>query len=355
MGLEMSFQEAEELLEGIINNKYLVELDSRRGRLWLMFSHPNSEEIIMSRATRAQALQEAQAAGLPTRDEIRAKIEERGIVSEEDKIRIKELESRIDAQQRLLKLTKIEARRKPIEESIARLAKEFRETEGKADNFYVLCREFRADEVALLYLTWAATYTLDGTKLWHTFQDFEKETDLLLRTSALNKFADFNKGVPTAKVRYLARHPLWRIRYTAGLKLGGSLFPQEFYDLTPDQQNLLYWSSYYQSIYEMLPSEQPDKEIIEDDEALDSFMEAYFKKQDAERNEGRLNRTARSKGKLSTNNSDEVIMTANNPQYLNMAYSQKRVSAPEGASEVEVIAPNSRRARNRRAARRNRG
>ena len=93
---------------------------------------------------------------------------------------------------------------------------------------------------------------------------------------------------------------------------------------------------------------------INDDEALDSYMEAYFKQREQERSGGRLKRRSGGKGKLSAESSDEVIVTTNHPDYLRTTYSEKRAASSEGPSDVEVVAPNSRRARNRRAAKRNR-
>ena len=349
MAFELSYQEVEELLECVINNKKLVQVDSLTGPKFVVFSHPAAKDILGSRYTREKALIEATKEELPTREEMEETISKRGML---DQDKIKELEDKIKAQQRLLSLTKIEGRRKSIEEVIEGMSKEIDDLRQQANYMYSMTREYRADEESLLYLAWAATHNFEGDKYWPTFQDFENETDIYFRTSVIDKYADFNRGLSTPEVRFLARHVLWRIRYTAGLKLGGSLFTRGLDDLTPDQQSLLYWSNYYHSIYEMLPDDQPDDDIINDDEALDAYMEAYFKRREEERNQGRLKRRSGGKGKLSAETSDEVIVTTNHPEYLNMAYTEERVKSGSGNSDVEVIAPNSRRARNRRAARR---
>ena len=349
---ELSFQEAEELLESVINNRKLVRTFSNEEVRFVIFSHPSSEDILSSRYIRERALLEAAKEELPSRADIEALIEERGIGAD-DKQRIDELEGKIEAQKRLRSLTKIEGRRKPIEEIIERYGKEQAELQAKSEHLFVLTQEFRADEESLLYLAWAATHKITGERYWPSFESFEAETDLIFRNSLIEKFAYFNRGISVGEVRYLARHVLWRIRYTAGLKIGGPLFPQGLYDLTPDQQSLLYWSNYYQSIYEMLPDDQPDEDIINDDEQLDVYMEAYFQQREQERSGGKVKRRSGGKGKLSANTSDEVIITTNHPDYLSLAYSEDRIKS-ESATDVEVIAPNSRRARNRRAARRNR-
>jgi hypothetical protein len=350
MSFELSYQEVEELLERVVNNRKLVEVDSENGPQFVVFSFPTANEILISRYIRERALLAATKEELPSREDIERTIEERGMI---DTDKIKELEAKIKAQERLLALTKIEARRKPIKDTIDRYSEEIWTLQAQANQMYALTREYRADEESLLYLAWASTQTMEGEKYWKDFQAFEDETDIAIRTSVIDKYSDFNRGSSTQEVRFLARHVLWRIRYTAGLKLGGSLFIRELSDLTPDQQSLLYWSNYYQSIYEMLPDDQPDDDVINDDESLDNYMEVYFKQREQERNQGRLKRRSGGKGKLSADSSDEVIVTTNHPDYLQMTYSDKRVKS-DAAAEVEVIAPNSRRARGRRAAARNR-
>ncbi len=310
--IELSFQEAEELLEGVINNKKLVQVISKQGDVFVVFSHPTAQDILLSRYVRKRALMEAIKEELPSRADIEAVIEERDIGKKDENL-IAELEGKIKAQERLLNITKIEGRRKPIEEIIERYQKELAEIKAKNEHLFILTQEFRADEESLLYLVWAASYKLTEERYWPTFESFEAETDLFLRNSVIAQFSKFNRGLSLKEIRFLSRHVLWRIRYTAGLKIGGPLFPGGLQDLTTDQQSLLYWSNYYQSIYEMLPDEQPADEIIQDDEALDAYMEAYFKKRELEKNEGRLKRRSGGKGKLSSENSAEVIITSNHP------------------------------------------
>jgi hypothetical protein len=220
-----------------------------------------------------------------------------------------------------------------------------------------LAQERKADEASLLYLTWAAVHSTSGDKYWETFEDFEKETDLVLRDRIRVAFINFNRGLPTVTVRFLARHNLWRVRYVAALKTGGSLFCRDLNDLTPDQLGLLYWSNYYQSIYEMMPDDQPDDDIIRDDEALDRYMEQFAKMRERDRNESKArdgSGSLASKKLSAWDRGEELIITPANKHYMDLSYTEDRVQGGE-TSEVEVISPNSRRARNRRASQRPRG
>lgn len=346
----LPFQEVEKLLEGILTNKTLVQIKSRAGPRFVIFSHPNTEEIIKGRYMREKALIEALNEGLPPQEELESLLEERKVISEEDEKKIKELESKISGQQRVLQLTRIEGRRKPIEENIKRLETEIGLVRLKGRAYLLLSAESKADEESLFYLACVSTFTVDGERFWPTWQGFEDETDMVFRDALVLEFAHFNAGLPSSTVRFLARHNLWRIRYSAALKVGGPLFSQELYDLTPNQVGLIYWSSYYQQIYEMLPDEQPDQETIDDDESLDAFMDRYFKRREEEKNEGRVRRGSgggQDKKLSAWDRGQELIITANHPEYMKMDYSEERVKTQASVSDVEVISPGSRRARNR--------
>lgn len=354
MSDQLSFQEVEESLESILNNKKLTKIDTLNGVEFVVFSFPAANEILQSRYYREKALLEAKKEGLPTIEDIDNLLSRQGFSGEEHESEIKNLKEKLKAQRKLLEMTRISGRRIPIQEVIDKYERELEELESKGEVYYYLTQEKKADEESILYLAWASTYNILGEKYWPTFQDFENETDLIFRANLVKEFSKFNRGLPVKTIRFLARHSLWRIRYVASTKTGGSLFVRDLYDLTTDQLFLLYWSNYYQSIYEMLPDDQPDSEIIEDDEALDKYMEAYMKRRESDKNEGRLkkgsldNLTGKKRRKLSTwEGSDEVVVTPNHPQYSALHYSEERVQAPDGA-EVEVVSPNSKRARNRR-------
>jgi len=353
----LSYQETERLLESIILNKKLFQAKSLNGPKFVVFSHPTGDEFLRSRCQREIAVIEATDMGLPTIENLEKLLVERHLKDANAAKNAEELQEKITAQRRVLQLTKIEGRRKPILETIGELESQINKIKRKDDALFNISAERKADEESVLFLAWVSTYNTDGEKYWSTFEDFEKETDMLFRNSVLDGFIPFNSGVSVKEIRFLARHNLWRIRYSSALKLGGRLFVRDLHDITPDQLGLLYWSNYYQSIYEMMPDEQPDQDIIENDEELDSYMESYFKRKDQERNEGRVKRRggSRNRNKLSAwDRGEEVIVTAAHPEYMNMAYSEHRVKSAEGASDVEVIAPNSRRARNRAKARQNR-
>jgi hypothetical protein len=344
---ELPFQEIEALLESVIFNRYLVQLKTEDGVEFAVFSHPSSRDLLLSRYMRDKALLEAEKEGLPSLEEAEVHLDK--VMSQDEKDAIKELEEKIEAQKKVLEVTAIEARRESVRENIDRLKGELQRAQNKSQNYLYMTRERKADEESFLYLAWASAYTVTGERFWKTFEDFENTTSFDIRSSLLEGFASFNVGFSSEKIRFLARHSLWRIRYVASMKTNQTLFGDNALDLTPDQLSLLYWANYYQSIYEMMPDEQPSQEIVNDDAKLDEYMDSYFENREKDKNEGKAQSRSQSKKLNAWDKGEELIITPSHPDYMKLAYTKQRVKSAEGTSEVEIISPNSRRARNKRA------
>jgi hypothetical protein len=348
MSEEISFQEIEALLDSVISNKRLIKLEHPDGVDFILFSFPTTQELMISRYIREKALVTAKEEGLISLEDAKGLIDK--VTSQEEKDKIKKLEEQIEGQKLVLNITAIEARREAVKENIERLEAELTGLQAKSHNFLYLSQERKADEESFLYMVWLSSYEITGNKFWETFDGFEEDPRHGLRNKLIEEFAKFNVGLPSKTIRLLARHSLWRIRYVAAVKTGQKLFANGLSDLTPDQLSLLYWSNYYQSIYEMMPDDQPSQEIIDDDDKLDEYMNEYFKNKEEERVEGRAEKRSGSSKKLNAwDRGEELIITPSHPDYINLAYSKERVKAAEGVSDIEVIAPGSRRARNRRS------
>ena len=137
----------------------------------------------------------------------------------------------------------------------------------------------------------------------------------------LASFSDFVSGLPTSLIRYMARSNLWRIRYVTSVKTGADLFGRPISEYSADMINLLYWSHYYQGIYDMMPEDQPGDDIIDDDDALDSYMDNYYKEMKNER--------AARAGRRPTNlnafdQGDEVIVTPAHELHKDFEYDKPR-------------------------------
>jgi hypothetical protein len=72
----------------------------------------------------------------------------------------------------------------------------------------------------------------------------------------------------------------------------------------------------------MMPEDRPSEIVIEDDDALDAYMKAYYEERNRE-DAGRRHKNKRS-GKLSAFDSEEVIVTRSHELYEDIDYDTPR-------------------------------
>lgn len=118
------------------------------------------------------------------------------------------------------------------------------------------------------YLIGRITETEDDKSLWPTIQDFDDCDDNGLITQLCEAF--FQKSrVPIVLIRELARSQQWRT-YWEITKNTNDLFDHSVSSWSLNQRELAYWSTIYDSVYSAF--ERPSKDIIEDDDLLDSWF-----------------------------------------------------------------------------------
>lgn len=121
-------------------------------------------------------------------------------------------------------------------------------------------------EERLTAIIYVCTYTEEG-KFWKTWTSFQNEENLELINELRNEH--LTGGFTTKQFREIARSNLWRFRWKAGQNNIG-IFSNPISQLTDDQQTLIYWSQFYDSIYEAY--ERPPQEVIDNDEELDKWL-----------------------------------------------------------------------------------
>jgi hypothetical protein len=149
-------------------------------------------------------------------------------------------------------------------------------------------------------------------------------------------------GKTTEEVRYIARNNLWRISYVIAQKTNTPLFSGAVINLTPDQANLGWWSGYYDSIWQMMPDDQPDEGTIQDDQALDKYMEELHKERSKERVAARAGKKY---GTSSALNMKEVLVMRDNPDYLDFNYDKVPAKSGTDKGLKEEAPPGSKAAR----------
>ncbi len=317
--MELTHDEIEKHIDQISSGSKVVDIDDEV----ILFKFPIRRDIMKSRRIYDSEYKKSIEEGLLSMEDMKKIIEDRNLLTDSDRRQLSSLESKLEAQKVLLaKTVKVKANQDRIKNIIYNLEDEILIVKRKEHSKLSMTAETRAEESKVLYLCWRSTYDFDVEDLfWANFDLFLNEYRLTFRQKVISEFILFYGGISTSHIRATARSNLWRIRYITSLKTSEPLFgvPASIY--TNDMLNLAYWSHYYQNIYEMLPDDQPSEDIIEDDEALDAYLNDYYNER---KKESVVNRDKRKFGKLSAFDKDEVIITKANELYEDIEYDKPR-------------------------------
>lgn len=319
--MNLTSEEVERYLNRIFTGSELFNLE---GRL-LVFTQPSNKVKAQADLIYDKALKKGVDSGLLPASDMADLIKKRNIFSEDDEEKLADLRAQKSAQETILsKTTKVPARQERLIKIIAQLNEQIQALEFKKTSKLAMSADSKAEEERALYLCWACVTDDNGDKCWPTFEDLLKESDIQFRDSILINFLKFKSGISTEIIRYLARHSLWRIRYVTSQKVSDPLFGVPTSQYTNDMLNLAYWSNFYQNIYEMMAKDRPPDSIIEDDDALDAYMKAYYEERSREEAAERDKNKLGSRGKLSAFNKEEVIVTKSHELYEDIDYTKPR-------------------------------
>jgi len=338
--MDLTHEEVEKYLEQICSRLKIVGIGDKT----IVFKYPDVYTMMKARRIYEQEYKTSIDEGLVSVDAMRKIIKERKIISDDDQKKLSSFKSKLEAQNILLaRTTKVKANQDRIKTVIHELESKIRVIEYKERSKFSMTAETKAEEAKLLYLCWSHCYDFDTDELyWTTYGDFINELDAKFRESLISEFILFYSGIPTTHIRSIARNNLWRIRYVTSLKTSEPLFGVSTSEYSNDMLNLVYWSHYYQNIYEMMPEDQPSEDIIEDDEALDAYLSDYYKERTKDI-AARKSKKQMGSGKLSAFDSKEVIVTKANELYEDIEYDKPREA--QAIKDRNLIKKKARRGR----------
>jgi len=320
--MNLTYDELEKYLEQICTGTKIVEVCNRI----ILFKQPDTFVKMKARQVYESEYKKSLEDGLISNEEMRKIIEERQLISEEDRRKLSSLESKLEGQRILLgKTTKVRARQDRIKEVIEKLENEIRVIRSKERSKFSMTADTRAEETKILYLCWCCCYNFDTNKLyWETHESFLNESDFVFRQKSVSEFILFYSGIPTTYIRKIARSNLWRIKYITSLKTSEPLFGVPASEYSNDMMNLAYWSNFYQNVYDMMPEDQPSELIIDDDEALDAYLKDYYEKK---HRESVARKNNKKHGKLSAFDKQEVLVTRTNELYEDIEFDKPKESS----------------------------
>lgn len=318
--MSLTYEEIESHLCDVFLGSKCVYIDD----IPFVFKHPSNKIKQMASLVYERSYAAAIEEGMLSNEDLSALIEKRQLVSSEDIARLNKLKGQLEAQEIILgKTTRVKANQDRIKNIISRIKHDIFEIEFKKRSKMFMSADTKADEAKSFYICCRCVYKEDGiTLFWPSYEHAQKYKDLNMRDSILVSFLNFYSGKPTPIIRELARSSMWRIRYVTCMKTSEPLLGVPASEYTVDQLNLVYWSNYYQNIYEMMPESRPSDLIIDDDDALDAYMKAFYE----ERNREDAARRSKSKtpGKLQSFDAEEVIVTRAHELYQDIEYDQPR-------------------------------
>lgn len=321
--MALLYKETEDYLDQIFSGVLYKYIKLDIGRQLVFFKHPSSVIKQKANLVYKEVYNDALSAGILPIKDLEELIIRRNIFTEEDTKKLSKLKSQLEAQRILLgKTTRIRAKIDRLKNIVKRLETEINELLYKKSSKLLMSAETKAEEEKASYICCECSYFENGEMIWPTYEDMLCGTDIIFKDKILTAFLMFYRGLDTTIIRELARSSVWRIRYITSLKVSEALFGVPTSEYTTDQINLVYWSNFLQQIYEMMPEDRPSDLIIEDDDALDAFMEAYYREQSKENAARKSKKT--SGGKLSAFDQEETIVTQSNELYEDIEYDRPR-------------------------------
>ena len=314
--MTLTYEEVENHLLRIFTGVEYILVNKK----FLTLKQPTNKIKQLANLEYQQAYERAIKCGMLSKKDLKQVIEKRNLFTAADRSKLKKLQDQLDAQGILLaKTTRVKANQDRILGVINRLKNEMFEVELKQRSTMTMSADNKADEERTFNVCSKCIYKENGSLYWSSYKEALNEIDLEFKDSILLKFIIFQGGIQTSIIREIARHNLWRIRYVNSQKTSEQLFGIPTSDYTTDQLNLVYWSSFYQNVYEMLPEDRPVDIIIEDDDALDAYLKSYYEERNREDAARRSKKT--SPGKMSAFDREEVIVTRSHELYEDIEYS----------------------------------
>lgn len=164
----------------------------------------------------------------------------------------------------LFNRTKLEAARSLLRRAekafVARLNQKHSLLQNSAEATAEVCQQ--------RYLIGRITETDDGEPVWPTEKSFEDDSDNSMITQLCELFFHRSR-ISISVIRELARSSQWRA-YWEVTKSTNELFDGSVARWSLNQRELAYWSTIYDSVHGAF--ERPSKDVIADDDLLDSWF-----------------------------------------------------------------------------------
>jgi len=221
------------------------------------------------------ALEESKEAGILTESQLKEEYDKAGAWTAEDEQGLEDTKVEIRRLKHQIKDSEFHASRKRLlERKLKQADAKVTDYREQKDKLFSVSAEARAEEVARRHMVAKSTLDENEAPIWDSERSFLAEPDTTLILNLAIAYLR-NNLLSEADVRKVARSGAWRYRWSAS-KNGESLFGCSISEWSELQNTLVYWSQYYDYVFEN--PDRPSDFIINDDGALDAWVESDVKK-----------------------------------------------------------------------------
>lgn len=266
----MDHFEIEKLIDSISCDKIITEQILSNGTLIeLILYNPSTIDKKKSFIIYEKEYNKAIDLGLFTEEELKIFFIENGLWSIEKEIRIETIRSDINKitkgllglifQKNKLNTAKLMLR-KAEKELMNLIIEKNILLKNSAENYGLSQKQ--------KYIISRIVYNENGERFWRSICDFENEQNVILINKLCSLFFEESR-LNNKTIREIARSYQWKTIWCIS-KNSRCLFDELLINWTENQVNLAYWSHVYDMVMESY--ERPSKDIIEDDDLLDSWL-----------------------------------------------------------------------------------
>lgn len=232
-----------------------------------------------SRVIYITKLREAKSRGLPTRSEIEEAALANNLLSLEERQEKKDIVDLIRRNEKAREISTDPRQKCQIDQEIEQLTRRIIEIEIGESEIFAHTAEAFASQIKHAYLTQACTLRGDllDTPVWESWQAcLGDSNNFSLLKQAQKAYARVSSGLPITIIRALARTQEWRLRWRSAIESHSQPFPGSSSDWDRNKLQLVQWSHFYDTVYQH--PEAPDESVINDDDALQTWVNTQTNK-----------------------------------------------------------------------------
>jgi hypothetical protein len=269
----------------------------READVTIMLRQPFGEEKRIAQLHYDNAFAQAKEDGFRTKEQIQKDfIEHYEIYTELDKTKERSLKGDVDALKLMYKTALTPQYKASYKDKIYDAENKYYEFISKKTAYEKFSVETISDMARLKYLVFCCSldiYTLKS--MWSNYEKYQDERDFVLVSDLINHLGIFILGYTSDVLRAIARSHQWRSIWNVSSKTqatlfgmpigvqrtGNNPFTSPVADWSNAQLQLCGWSIFYDNL--MQSSEPPPRQVMEDDDLCDKYVENQIEKQEKER------------------------------------------------------------------------